>query len=560
MKKQIPKIVTIYLISLAFGILFGWNTYIEKYAPIANNYYYGSEYSEKHNSKIKSDTSDFNVLKYDINLHLIPEQKEIEAVVNITVLVYNKQKHIEFNLSPTMKIDSIYINGSKVDYIRQDDTIQIAQSNNQSDTIIISAKYSGHSTQNKNFFFGKINGTQVIYTLNEPENARDWLLCRDIPNDKATVDFKIQNDSSFVSVSLGKLKSEYKLEGTSDKVYFWRTEYPTSPYLISFFSAPYSYLKEYYKQNTSDSLEVSVYGLSWQKINFKRIIEDHKDFISILENIFGKYPFQGEKYSVVSFLWQSGAMEYQTVSGFGSGIIDEYPQSTNIFVHELAHHWFGNSVTLKSWRDIWLNEGFASYAEWLYLEEIDRRENKNYLQNELVSVKQPIVFSGPLYAPEDLFNISVYIKGAWVLRMLRHELGDSAFFGCLKDYYGRYKFSNASTQDFIDICNKYAGKDLGYFFKQWIFEGLGIISLKTERMTISKVGNKYIIKLPIKQVQEEKRVYNFLLDIKFLGQGKSAVEKFRIDKSNCIVEIELPFKPDKFEIDPFNNTLFETIE
>ena len=137
------------------------------------------------------------------------------------------------------------------------------------------------------------------------------------------------------------------------------------------------------------------------------------------------------------------------------------------YVHELSHHWWGNSVGPKTWNDIWLNEGFATYSEALYAE---AKHGKDALKSKMQS-KFSDNFRGTLYAPNNLFGETVYDKGAWVLHMLRFEIGDSSFFKSLHKYYDLYKYSNASVEDFKAVCENVSGMSLDKFFDQWVYTG-----------------------------------------------------------------------------------------
>jgi len=555
MKFQNSKLVIIFILSSIFGFLFGWNSLFQHLSDSPNSYEWFGFRKQMVETRLDSENK-IDVLHYDINLKLDHSKKLIESTVSILLVKNKKDGEITLDLSKDLSVAEIKVDGKKVDFTRNEDKISINVVQIKKDTIEITAKYSGNPSKRKNFFFGKINGLEVIYTLNEPENARDWLLCKDQPDDKATLSFAISNDSTFTSVSLGKMDSVVTNSGSATKTFYWSTNYPVASYLISFYSSKYIQQSEKTRSISGDSLELSIYGFPWQKGKLKRIIDDHKDFIRILEKYLGEYPFQGEKYSVVAFLWQMGAMEYQTASGFGSGFIDNYPSNTNIFVHELGHQWFGNSVSPESWKDIWLNEGFATFTEWLYLEGSGKEEGKDYLNGVLEQEKNPQYFPGPIYASEELFSTGVYIKGAWILRMLRHEMGDEVFFKFLREYYETNKFLNSNTQKMIILANKISGKDFGYFFDQWLFEGEGVLTLEPGEMKVQEKNGRYEVSLKLNQIQEEKRIYNFLLDVKFSGSGKLSTKSFRVDKKENVLKTELEFKPVKFQLDPDNYTLF----
>ena len=555
MKYRNFKIVTTFILAAVYGLLFGWNSlYLQSSKSGETTEWHGFKKRIEIGDKLSGRNID--VLHYDISLDIDYLKKNIESTVAITLVMTEVSNELSLDLSEDMQIKELTVDGKKAEFSRESDKVRINSSKFEKDTAIVKIRYEGNPSRRQNFFFGRINSLPVIYTLNEPENARDWLICNDIPEDKATLSFAITNDSAFTSVSTGKLDSVVSPAGSAKRTFYWSTGYPIATYLISFFSS--KYVSEYgtYDGISGKTLDLSIYGFPWQKGKLKRILDDHKDFIKVMEQYFGEYPFQSEKYSVVAFLWQMGAMEYQTASGFGSGFIDNYPSNMNIFVHELGHQWFGNSVSPLTWKDIWLNEGFATFAEWLYLEESGRNEGQDYLGRALKQEKMPHFFPGPIYAPEEIFSSGVYIKGAWVLRMLRHELGDELFFRFLKEYYNTYKFSNADTKGLVELVNEISGRNFDDFFDQWIFSGEGIVSLQTGKMQVEEKAGKYKVSLKLKQVQEENRTYNMLLDIRFSEDNKSVTKSFRLNKREMEVSIDLDFKPSKFELDPENYSLF----
>jgi len=550
------KILTVFLLSSFAAFLFGWNAILNgtNATMDESSMWAGYRVQPRHSL---SDMREYDVLKYDISIKLEPGSKRIHNRVTVTLIPSRDLKNIEFDLSSDLQIESLTLNDSPGDYTHANDLVRIGSALGRGDTSEVTVVYSGDPSGKRNFFFGRINGIEVVYTLNEPENANDWLFCNDTPLDKALVNIAISADTSLVSVSLGVLDSIATDYEKGHGTYYWRSSVPVSTYLISFFSSRYATGESVYKSDISGkSLPLYIYGMPWQRSKFERILTDHKDFLSVFEKYFGEYPFPDEKYAVAAFLWQFGAMEYPTVSGFGSRLIDDYPSQQNIFLHELAHHWFGNSVSPKSWGDIWLNEGFATFCEWLYLEHLGEREKTDYLGRALISVKEPEYLKGSLQDPSDIFAARVYIKGAWVLRMLRNELGDAKFFEGLRLYYNTFKYSNASTGDLIRAFEAASGRDLAKYFDQWVFSGEGVVILKAGKPEVEKKNGKFFTTVTIEQVQSEERVYELLIDINLRGSGISKPAKVRMTEKTEVFQFELDFITETVELDPDNFLLF----
>jgi aminopeptidase N len=261
---------------------------------------------------------------------------------------------------------------------------------------------------------------------------------------------------------------------------------------------------------------------------------------------FGEYPFIKEKYGVAEFLWRLGAMEHQTITGVASNIIGGKNFFLDIYIHELAHHWWGNAVGPKSWKDIWLNEGFSTYSEALYYE---FKSGKSALRSAMLSKSQGS-FSTALGNPGSfLFSGTVYNKGAWVLHMLRWELSDNTFFRALKEYYEKFKYSNASTEDFKTVCELISGVNLTKFFDQWL-KGTGKIEL-LYNWTTEKSATDYETIISIEQIQDEYDSYFFHLGMNFRYHNDELESyKFNIDSRTSELTVRSKYKPVEIILDP----------
>jgi len=492
-----------------------------------------------------------DVLHYDINISLFPENKSIEAFATVTGVVTDKSlSQIDLNFYDNMTITDIKLNGIKTAYTNVGSVLTIPINKNITDTFKIDIAYKGRPKRMglSSFVFGEINNNSLVYSLNEPNYASTWFPCNDMPSDKATLDIRITNDTPRVSVSNGIL-ADVKEQG-GKRTYHWQTKHPIATYLICLLSSNYTEFDDYYVNEKGDSLKLMYFAIPEHVKSAKTDFEDHPKYLKVFENLFGQYPFMDEKYGVAEFLWQMGAMENQTITTIGSNLVSGRKFFSDVYVHELAHHWWGDAVTPASWKDIWLNEGFATYSEALYFEAVSGPD----ALKSTMSSKYKRYFRERLYNTDgDLFSQTIYNKGAWVLHMLRKETGDSVFFSILRTYFETFKYKNASTEDFVALCGKMSGKDLTRFFKQWVYEGTGIIEASYSVNTV-EVDGGYKVTVKIKQFQQEYPEFQFPLDIKFIFKGESNFTQrtVNVDSKEKTFEFVLKEKPVKILMDPDN--------
>lgn len=500
----------------------------------------------------------FDVLHYNIKIELLPERSEIKGDVAVKIKVNNKtQKSIDLNFYDNLKITSLTLNGAKAGYKRTETNLSVSAASVFPETVLVKIKYEGKpkSLGFGSFNFDKVKNGYMIYTLNEPVYASTWFPCIDLPDDKALTDIFITNDSIYTSLSNGKL-IETEKEG-SKKTFHWKTFYPISTYLIAVYSAPYKSKGEKYFSMSRDSVDLAYYALHE---NFDAAMKDfsgHKNYLKTFEKLFGNYPFAKEKYSIAEFGWRLGAMENQTITGIGTRYLSGMKLFRDMIIHELAHSWWGNAVSPKTWKDIWLNEGFATYSEALYWE---KESGPEALQTTLIP-KFAKFSSGTLYNPGDqLFTRLVYDKGAWTLHMLRKEVGDSAFFKIIRNYFETYKYKNAATEDFKNICEKISGKKLKFFFDQWIYKGEGIIEVDYD-WSVKKESDNFTVEIFIRQLQKGYDIYKFPLDIKIIFQdGVSEMETFYVDQKEESILLTTKQKPSEILFDPDKWLLAEFVK
>jgi len=325
------------------------------------------------------------------------------------------------------------------------------------------------------FQFGQTAaGNPIAASLSQPWSARSWWPCKDDPRDKATYSVALRVPDGMIGVSNGvrNLAKATAGDGSKAQTFYWEETHPISTYHFSVAVADYEEIASTYT-NGGETLDLLHYVypelVDLATTDFA-ILPDMLDFCI---DRFGPYPFPDEKYGMATFEWE-GAMEHPTCTSWGSIMVTGDGYFGSVMLHELAHSWFGNLITVDDWTHNWLAEGFATYAQALWAEHkfgansyhtfMDQRDN-------FPSWAGPLVRDPDNPDPWYYFDDMVYHKGAWVLHMLRHYLGDVPFQVCFDKYLEDpgVRYRTATTEDFVNACSTAAGENLNWFFDQWLY-------------------------------------------------------------------------------------------
>jgi hypothetical protein len=408
----------------------------------------------------------------------------------------------------TLLIDSVVVNGRRSPGIRrsgQDVTARLAQAaaaNSLTDARIYyhgtapsgNSAAIGNGLSNRNqaqIGFSTTIPYNITWSLSEPFSAHEWFPCKQVLTDKA--------DSSDVWVTTtlpNKVGSNGVLTRTvalpNNKVrYEWKSRHPIDYYLISVAVAPYvEYLGSAHPTG-GPTIPIVNYVYNQAALTYYQSeIDRTPGFIENYSNLFGLYPFADEKYGhSMAPLGLGGGMEHQTMTTQDGFFF-------NLTSHELFHQWFGDNVTCASWEDIWLNEGFASYGEYMSYQAFGTASDaRAWMDNAHATA---FTSNGSVYVADTtnvnrIFSTALtYKKGAAVVHMLRYLLNDDTkFYRALRTYQSTYRGSTAHTADLQRIFEAEAGRPLGYFFQQW-FRGLGYPSFNGRW---NQVGNAVVLRV-----------------------------------------------------------------
>ncbi|MGC8858845.1 MAG: M1 family metallopeptidase [Ignavibacteria bacterium] len=555
MKKNLPYLTIVFMISLVIITVFltlsnlqalSKNQYFRKILFCALDKYWDLKYG------INVDNIDSNIVKYQnlfdvqrMEIYIITDfsSEEIKGKTVITPLdLSDTLNRIYLNFYSNMKVNYVKLNDNIVDYTHQDNLLMINSKNKviKNDTFRIEVGYSGrpYSKGFDSFNFKNIDGNKYVYTLNEPNYASTWFPCKDLPSDKFILRyFEITVPTGMWAVSNGVLIKKEFLDSLYE-VFGWQSNYPIASYLVSFAAGAYDYWKDSVILSDAKLLPLDYYTFPSYTERARKDWIKLPAMIKYFSSLIGEYPFSNEKYGMIMFGWNDGAMEHQTLTSIGYRLVTGDNRNELTIVHELVHQWFGDAITPKDWKDIWLNEGFATYGEVLWTEYTKGKEAAKNLLEKLDIGN----FSGTLYNPQGfIFGTTVYNKGAWVLHMLRGVVGDSVFFKILTTYYNKYKYGNANTRDFKKVCEDIYGGDLTYFFDQWIFTGTGRpvyeYSYQTEDyITIDSIPF-YMLRFTIEQKQKDQEVYKMPIQV-FITTNKeeSVITFFNNKKTQTFIQ------------------------
>jgi aminopeptidase N len=412
-----------------------------------------------------------DVTYYGLDLTVTYSPNYISGSVIINATADSSINSCSLDLKDVLDVESVMLNGTVAAFSHSNNKINVDlnRTYNKGEAFTIKVFYQGlpGSSGFGSFEFDTHNGEPVIWTLSEPYGAPDWFPCKDSPADKAdSSDVWITVADNLIPVSNGTLE-EIINNGDGTYTYYWKSRYPIAHYLISLAISNYHQYDTYFYYGKNDSMVITHYVYPESFNSIKPMLDETADMIALFSELYGLYPFIKEKYGHAE-IGVYIAMEHQTCSsmgGWGTGVVS----------HELAHQWFGDKITCKDWRHIWLNEGFATYSEAVYIEAKNGIEAyKSKIQSEMNFAKnaQGSIWVQDISSVNQIFSGSrSYSKGACVLHMLRGIVGDPVFFNILKTYSNDLSvaFGAATTEDFQVIAENVSGQDLDYFFDEWIY-------------------------------------------------------------------------------------------
>ncbi|MAX69717.1 MAG: peptidase M1 [Flavobacteriaceae bacterium] len=424
-------------------------------------------------------TGNYDVKYHRLELNVDPSQTSISGDVTTYFVAKEDLSEITFDLSDNMVVSQVTKQGNSLAFSQNSAdelviTLPAIQNQGVLDSLTVS--YSGNPISSG---FGSYeqsthNGDPIIWTLSEPYGAKGWWPCKQDLNDKIdSIDVYLNtprfnpSNEDYVAVSNG-LELSQTIQG-DNKITRYKHRYPIPAYLIAIAITNYE-IYTHQVPNNGNPFDIVNYVYPESLTNAQTDTQVTVNIMNLFTNLFEEYPFSEEKYGHAQFGW-GGGMEHTTVSFMGSF-------NRNLIAHELAHQWFGNKITCGSWKDIWLNEGFATYLSGLVIEDFDGDTSFDIWKQQRVNSITSLPDGAVYLSDQDTLSVNrifssrlSYNKGAMVLHMLRKKLGDANFYQGLQDYLvdPDLAFDYAKTEDFQDVMEVSSGVDLGEFFNDWVY-------------------------------------------------------------------------------------------
>jgi aminopeptidase N len=389
-------------------------------------------------------------------------------------------------------------------------------------------------------------GERCFLSENWPNNARQWLPMIDHPYDKATSEFMVTAPVKYQVVANGLLQEETDL-GDGRRLTHWKQSVPIASWLnalgVAQFAVHHAGLVKGVELQTWVYRQERATGPAWFETKSRQALEFFSDRIG---------PYSYEKLANIEAAGFNGGTEHASAIFYGEKSILERPDS-GLIAHEIAHQWFGNSVTEKDWDEVWLSEGFATYFTLLVAEHYEGRDafvaglKRSRDQVFTLEKQNPgvAVLHHNLADMKKVLNRIIYQKGGWTLHMLRGLMGTEKFWTGIRDYYQRYRNASATTEDFRRVMQEHSGLELSWFFEQWLARpGSPVVEGNWRYDGSSK---RIVVELAQTQLGE---AYRLPLEIGLTVNGATRLEKIELTQKQQRFELLADQEPSVVALDP----------
>lgn len=513
--------------------------------------------AKKMNLSVNPNTLNYDITYQKLEFTVDPAKYFVSGIVTSTFTALSNLSTVTFDLTNKLTVSTVVQNGVSIAFVQNANNelvITLPAVLNSGASATVEIRYSGTPASGEQAFNITAHDTApILYTLSEPYGARDWWPCKQDLNDKIdAIDVYITAPSQYVSVSNG-IEPEAPVINGANKTTHFHHGYPIPAYLVAIAVTNYSV---YNQQGGTAPNQYPVINYIYPETlaSVEKQLDQTPLILNLYESLFEIYPFHAEKYGHAQFEW-GGGMEHTTVSFMNNFERD-------LVAHEMAHQWFGNKISCGAWNDIWLNEGFATYAASLVIENFDGKNafisEKNRMISNITSKTNGAVYvtDAELSDVNRIFSSRLtYNKGAMVLNMLRFKMGDALFFQGVKNYLKdlnlAYKY--AKTPDLQSHLEAVYGNSLSEFFNDWIYkQGYPIYTISAQNLGDGQA------KFTVNQTQSDASVsfFEMPVPIRVFGTGGQQLDLVLNNTINGEIFTEnVPFTITSITFDPEKNII-----
>ncbi|WP_406378703.1 M1 family metallopeptidase [Streptomyces sp. NBC_00197] len=409
----------------------------------------------------------FDARHYALDVAYDPATDRLDGRTTLTARATQNLSSFDLDLQK-LDVTKVEVNGRRAHFTRSGDEIRVTPRGPlaRGRTFTVTVTYGGvpEALSGPIVFgsdYGWMKTADGVFVACEPNAASTWFPSSDHPSDKATYDIRITAPKGLTGVSNGRLVSTHDRGGRT--VTHWRESRPMATYLATATIGKFDVRTGRTPAGTPIYVAIDPVLANSNSVDVYAVTAAATDYWS---QVFGPYPFE-ETGAIVDDMPQAGfSLEVQSKPAYSA------VRSEVTIVHELAHQWFGDSVSVAHWKDIWLNEGFATYAQWLWSEHQGvRSAHDSFVAGYDSRPADSSFWQTTVGDPQrdTMFASAVYQRGAMTLQMLRERIGDTAFFKLLPAWTKLHRYGNASTADFISLAERISGRQLDDLFQTWLF-------------------------------------------------------------------------------------------
>ena len=406
----------------------------------------------------------YDVTHYDLDLEYDVHGNRLAGTATVSCVAREETDELRLDLH-ALDVAKVTLDGKAVKYRDRRDTLTVrpAKAIQVGESFTLTVRYSGHPEPLSSRALGSAGWEELedgVIVAGQPHGAPSWFPCNDRPSSKATYRISLSVPAEYRAVANGRLTSNRRR--SSSVVWVYEQDQPMATYLAAVHVGRY--------ELHSDPGDVPIHAVLPRRLlaSYDDAFGDQRKMLDTFSHLFGPYPF--DAYTVVVTDDDLDIpLEAQGLSTFGANFLTSDWDSVRLVAHELSHQWFGNSLTLGRWRDIWLHEGFACYAEWIWSEEsggpsAHARAEEHHAR--LTDLDQDLLLADP--GPELMFDDRVYKRGALLLHALRLTVGDDEFFDLLRAWTDKHAHGTVNTEAFIEFADLTTGHELGELFDAWL--------------------------------------------------------------------------------------------